>query len=406
MPPERPVVVTGIGSVSALGVGDGATVAAALLRGVPAIAPIRAFSTEGAASHLGGEVGDLGDGLGPDEARRLPRVSQFAVVAARLALADAGLEAGAVAILGLVLGSHWGDFRSSAAFADGYLHRGPLGLSPLVFPSTVMNAMSAHVAIAVGARGPMLTLNQPGGAGEAAIARAAAFIAAGRADVVLAGGVDELCELPFREIARLGLTSPADPGPEGCRPFDRRADGTVLGEGATLVVLEALPVARARGARLFAVLEGWASGGFRAPAHGVPPPARRDPAVIRRALAEAGRRPGELGAAYLTGSGAPALDACELDLLAAARDPEALPPVTALTPFVGEHAGLGALRVAAAATVTVGAGRLPAIPDLRAPVRPDLNASRVERGSAVLVHGLAPGGTETALVLGPVERAA
>jgi 3-oxoacyl-[acyl-carrier-protein] synthase II len=416
MPSERAVVVTGIGSVSALGVGGGATVTAALARGVPAVAPIRAFSTDGAASHLGGEVGDVGDRLGPDEARRLPRVSQFAVVAARLALADAGLEAGAVPALGIVLGSHWGDFRSSETFASGYLSRGPLGLSPLVFPSTVMNAMGAHVAMAVGARGPMLTLNQPGGAAEAAIVRATAFIVAGRADVVLAGGVDELCEVLFREIARLGITSPADPGPEGCRPFDRRADGTVRGEGATLLVLEALPAARTRGARIYAVVEGAASGGIRAPAYRAPHNARRDPAVIRRALVQAGRQPGEIGAAYLTGSGSPTLDACELDLLEAASRPAPLPPVTALTPFVGDHAGLGALRVAVAATVTLGQGRVPALPDLRVPVRPDLVPSRPGGGSeppprgwpggVVLVHGLAPGGSEAAVVLGPAGGAA
>ena len=85
--------------------------------------------------------------------------------------------------------------------------------------------------------------------------------------------------------------------------------------------------------------------------------------------------------------------------------------MTALTPFVGDHAGLGALRVAVAATVTMGQGRVPALPDLRVPVRPDLAPGRPDGGSGspsrgrpagvVLVHGLAPGGSEAALILGP-----
>ena len=182
------VVVTGVGSVSALGADGGAAVGEALARGVPAIGPVRAFPTDGCASRLGGEVGDIATHLQDGEARRLSRASQLAVVAARLALADASLQPGQLAEMGLVLGSHWGDFRSSETFALGFLERGILGLSPLVFPNTVMNAMAAQVSIAVGVRGPMLTLNEVDVAGELAVARGAALIASGRASAVLAGG--------------------------------------------------------------------------------------------------------------------------------------------------------------------------------------------------------------------------
>jgi len=406
------VVLTGIGSVSALGIGGAQVVAAGVARGLPGVAPLRAFPTDGLRSRLGGEVGDLSGHLDPDEARRLPRASQLVLVAVRLALLDAGLEPGGVTGLGLVVGSHWGDLRSSEAFFRGYLARGPLGLSPLVFPSTVMNAMGAHAAIAVGARGPMLTLNQAGGAGEAAVARGAAFVATERAAAVLAGGVDELSPTLFRELVRLGVTSPALGSVEGCRPFDRRADGTVLGEGATFVLLEAEPAARARGARIYARLEGSSAGVVPRPARGRTPRRRPGPAgpgVIGAALARAGRRPGDLRAAYLTGLGDPAVDRCELDLLAVACGDEPVPPVAALTPLVGDHAGLGALRVAAAATVTLGRGQVPTLPDLKDPVRPELVPGRSaaqgmsgpeEGRTAVLVHGLGPRGVAVALVLG------
>jgi 3-oxoacyl-[acyl-carrier-protein] synthase II len=409
MPERRAprVVVTGIGSVSALGAGGGAATAAALDRGASAIARIQAFATDDRGSHLGGEVGDLAAHLQADEVRRLSRASQLALVACRLALADAAVEAGVLPGLGLALGSHYGDFRSSEAFALGYLRRGPLGLSPVVFPHTVMNAMAAHAAIAVGAQGPMLTVNQAGIAGELAVARAAMLVTTGRASAMLAGGVDELCPVLHRELWRLGTTSPRGGDAEGCWPFDRRANGTVLGEGATVVLLEAEPAARARGARVYADLAGACWGNLPAPAHGFPRPGRRDPRVVRRALAAAGVLPDAVGAGYLAGTGEPEQDACELDVVAAVfgGTPRgaATPTLTAVTPLTGEHSGLGGLRVAAAA-MTLHTGRVPGLPELASPVRADLrfavgDQTAVEAGRAVLVHGVGRGGGHAALVL-------
>src|SRR5262245_39881113 len=410
MPADRVprVAVTGVGTVSALGVGGAAALAAALARGESALRPIQAFATDGASSRLGGEVGDLTPHLGPEEVRRLARASQLVVVACRLALADAGAEPGGLAGLGLVVGSQYGDFRSSEAFALGYLTRGPLGLSPVIFPNTVMNAMAASAAIAVSAQGPMLTLNQAGIAAEVAVARAASLIASGRASAVLAGGVDELCPTLHRELARLGAMSPRGGGAEGCWPFDRRANGTVAGEGATMLLLEDETAARARGARVHAVLAGVAWGNLPARPYGIPAPRRRQPAVIHRALAAARIGPGDVDAAYLGGTGDPEQDRCELDLVGAVFEPgrREAPLLTSLTPLAGEHAGLGGLRVAAAAVTTLGEGRLPGLPDLAEPVREGFAfatgpARRVPRRRAVLVHGVARGGGHAALVLTP-----
>jgi 3-oxoacyl-[acyl-carrier-protein] synthase II len=405
-PAERPrdarprIVVTGVGSVSGLGVGAGAAVAEAISRGRSAIGLVRAFPTDGCASRLGAEVGDLTAQLPESESRRLARAGQLAVVAARLALTDASLQADRLSGLGLVLGSHWGDFRSPEAFTLGFLRRGVLGLSPLTFPNTVMNAMAAQVSIAVGVRGPMLTLNEVDVAGDLAVARGAALIAAGRASVVLAGGCDEICPILYKELSRLGTLSRAEPGPEGCRPFDRRASGTVLGEGATFVILEAMEVARARSARIYGELAGAAWGNLPAPAHGLPTTRRRDPVTVRRALAAAGVTPDAVDVAYLTGTGHPVHDACELDLVARALE-GAPARLTALTPLAGDHAGLGGLRVAAAALAVAGAG-VAGLPELSEPIRSDLRfvTRPVEiRPATALVHGVARGGAHVALVL-------
>jgi 3-oxoacyl-[acyl-carrier-protein] synthase II len=397
------IVVTGVGSLSAFGAGGGAAVAGALARGLPAVGPVRAFSTDGCSSRLAGEVGDLAAHLLDGEARRLARASQLAVVAARLALTDASLQPDQLPGLGLVLGSHWGDFRSPEAFALGFLERGTLGVSPLIFPNTVMNAMAAQVSIAVGVRGPMLTLNEVDVAGDLAVARGAALIAARRASAILAGGCDEICPILYHEMSRLGTVSPAEPGPEGCRPFDRQASGTVLGEGATFLVLEAAEAALARGARVYGELAGAVWGNLPAPAHGFPATRHRDPETVRRALTAAGIPSEAVEVAYLTGTGHPMHDRCELDLVARALD-NGRARLTALTPLLGNHAGLGGLRAAAAALAVAGA-HVPALPALSEPIRRDLSfVTRSGEGGSdcppktALVHGLARGGAHVALV--------
>jgi 3-oxoacyl-(acyl-carrier-protein) synthase len=131
---------------------------------------------------------------------------------------------------------------------------------------------------------------------------------------------------------------------------------------------------------------------------------------VHRALEAAGISSETVEAAFLTGSGHPAHDACELDLVARVLG-RGRARLTALTPLMGEHAGLGALRAAAAALAVAGAG-VPALPDLSEPIRPDLRfvTRAVDGGSAgaprtALVHGLARGGAHVALVFRACDRA-
>ena len=145
------VAITGVGVVGAAVTGDSAALGAFLA----------APSAPAAAALSAGAVAVLVD---PGEARRLSRVCQIAIAAARLALRESGLDPAAG--LGLVVGTEFGDLVSTHAFADGFLDRGPGGLSALLFPNTVMNTMVATAAIAVGAREMALTLNVPTVAGE------------------------------------------------------------------------------------------------------------------------------------------------------------------------------------------------------------------------------------------------
>jgi 3-oxoacyl-[acyl-carrier-protein] synthase II len=383
------VGVTGIGLVSGLGAGGAAALGPALERGRSAIGPVGAFSTRGFPCQLAAEVPPtaLAELIDPAEARRWSRVSQLAVAAGRLAVRDAGIEGDPD--VHLVVGTEFGDLRSTEEFAGGYLARGIAGLSPLAFPNTVMNTMASAMAIALGLRGASMTLNCRRVPGELAVARGAALVASGRARRAIAGGVDEVSPLMLRVLGEWGALSRANGHAEGCRPFDRTANGAVLGEGAVFLVLEALDAARARGARVLGELRAAAwHAGVRTP-------------TIRSALAAAGTSADRIAWIYSAASGDPRDDAVQLRALS--RSPGlGAAALTSLAPLAGAHAGLGTLHVAAA-TWTAASGRLPGIATLAEPLAPAAvgpGLHRVRPGPG-LVHGVARRGDQIALVVAP-----
>jgi 3-oxoacyl-(acyl-carrier-protein) synthase len=326
------------------------------------------------------------------------------VLACRQAVAEAGLcGSAALCQVGLVVGSQFGDLRSTEMFSLGFLRKGPLGLSPLLFPSTVMNAMAGMTSIALGLKGPMLTVNQSGVAGELAVARAVALLRAGRASAVIACGVDELFPLLYETLVQLHVPSPRGSGEEACRPFDRRHNGPILGEGATAVVLELPDHAQARGAPILAEVRSACWGGIPTRPNRFPVLRRGQHAVLDQALAEAAVRPEEVGMAYLSSSGDPQHDAMELACMAATFGPNG-PLLTSVTHLTGEYGGLGTFRVAAA-TATVLQGISPTLDYLRQPIRTDVRfaiQAVAQPPAVVLVHGLARGGVHTAILIARV----
>lgn len=352
------VVITGVGVVNAAFTGGSAALGAHLASPASAV-PVMSPGAAGIA--LGDET--LSALFDAGEARRMSRVSQLAVAAARLALADARLDADTP--LGLVIGTEFGDLRSTKDFADGYLQRGPAGLSALLFPNTVMNTMAAATSIAVRAREASVTVNAPLVAGELAVARAAAAVASGRLPAALAGGVDQLDGETVRMIGRLGGV------------------GETFGEGATFVVLERRADAMARGAPILGRIAGWAWRTLAARPYGVG--RGTTSASIATALHDAGVAAADVRWTYRSATGDAARDRWEEQVLG--EDLVGRPWAT-LRRAIGRHSGLGALRVAAAAW-TARSGLLPS---------DDGEVVRVAPGAG-LVHGLARGGEHVALVV-------
>src|SRR5437870_6400023 len=258
------------------------------------------------------------------EARRLSRVCQLSVAAARIALADAGLGPDPCPGLGLVIGAEFGDLRSTIEFVNGYLCRGPGGLSALLFPHTVMNTMAATTAIAVSAKGLSLTLSALTVAGELAIARAASAIRAGRVGACLAGGADEPAPLVMSALREAGAA-----------PELRAA-------GAGFVVLETFDGARERGARILGEIAGAAWRAVPARPHRIGSTASSR--AIAAALTEAGASAAEVGRVYTSANGDGPREEWERALVDAALAPHR-PPYQSPSVPAGRHSGLAAQSV-------------------------------------------------------------
>jgi 3-oxoacyl-[acyl-carrier-protein] synthase II len=267
------VAITGIGVVSPYGVGrdvfwDRVT------RGVSGTRTITGFD----ASHLpcrvaaavpdeviGEETDDPGGGEetngGRADPRRYAKVSRIAVIAAREALRDAGIDPGSPDI-GVIVGSGAGGIdvaeRQYGDFYAGAFHR----VSPYAIPVSIVGIVSSEISIALGLRGISHVLSTGCTSSTDAIGYAAALIRQGEADVLITGGADA-CATPGMVFGfgrmRVVSTRYNDRPGEASRPFDRGRDGFVLGEGAWLLTLEREERARARGARIYATVEGYGS---------------------------------------------------------------------------------------------------------------------------------------------------
>ncbi len=296
---DRAVVVTGVGVVSP--VGNTAEEAwTAVVEGRSGIRPIEEFDTSGYTVRFGGTIQgfDISAYLPRKEARRMDPFIHYAFAACAEAFADAGLEVQAdnADRMGLSIGSGIGGIQGIENNHRSMLDGGPRKVSPFLVPSSVINMASGNLSIHYGLRGPNLSTVTACAAGTHNIGLSARMIAAGDADVMIAGGSEKcITPLSLAGFSSARALSCRNDDPQGAsRPWDTGRDGFVLAEGAGLLVLESYAHARARGAPIYAELAGF---GTSSDAYHITQPADSGEGAQRcmaRALEDAGMAPEEI----------------------------------------------------------------------------------------------------------------
>lgn len=288
--------------------------------------------------------------MSPLKLRRMDQTGRLAVIATREALEDAAYRMVQTGDdrMGVVLGTYTAGGPATSEFLMALLEGGPTGAPALLFSSTVGNAPASLAALEYKLRGPNSTISQKECSGLAAVATAADLLAEGRARAVVAGGVDALFAVFFQVHDRFGvLAAAAGDVPEGSRPFDRRRNGFVLGEGGFGLVLEADASARARGARIYGAVLGVGASSAAVPLNAWPSDPRVLARTMRLALDEAGVDAADVAAIYASANSTTVLDHAEADAIAAVFGTRDV-LVTSIKGATGECAASGAAACAAA----------------------------------------------------------
>lgn len=315
------VVVTGMGAISALG----RTVDefnCSLRQGRPGIGPIRSADCSTLRFRNGAEVPNYDHHPYFDDKRAdfIDRFAQFAVIAAREAVNDAGvawtpeLREAAAIVTGSCVG---GQSTEDIGFHDVY----KMGLNrvhPLTIPKTMANAGASHISIEFGITGPSYTVSTACSSASHAIGQAFWMVRSGSVPLAITGG----SEAPFSFGILKAWEALRVVSPDTCRPFSKDRTGMVLGEGAAMVVLEPLEAARARGASIHAEIIGF--GMSSDASHITQPSADGAARAMRATLCDAGIAPEQIGYINAHGTGTRANDVTE---------------TTAIRAVFGAHAG-------------------------------------------------------------------
>ncbi len=312
----RRVVITGLGAVTPVGVGVDAYWEA-ITAGRSGVGPLTLVDPEPLPSKVAAECGafDPSVALGPKEARRLDRSTQFALTAAREAWRDAGAEGNLDAdMTGVVFATGIGGIGSLLA-SDKVMHtKGPNRVSPFTVPQLMPNAAAGQIAMSFGLRGPNFCTTTACAASNHALGLAFQCVRSGEADAMVAGGSEsafvDIALVAFAQMTALS-TKYNDRPQQASRPFDALRNGFVMGEGAGALILEEREAALRRGATIHAEMIGF---GQSADAFHITAPSEDGSGAalaMRRALASAGVEPEAVGYVNAHGTSTGAGDVSE-----------------------------------------------------------------------------------------------
>ncbi|GAA0462884.1 beta-ketoacyl-[acyl-carrier-protein] synthase family protein [Streptomyces olivaceiscleroticus] len=413
----RRAVLTGVGVV-APGANGREAYWDLLAAGRTATRPISLFDATGFRSRVAAECDfdPVAAGLTPKEARRMDRAAQFAVVAAREAIADSGIELpagdpGRVGVsIGSAVGCTMGLEEEYAVLSDGgrnWLVDHSYGV-PHLYGYMVPSTLAVEVARQAEAEGPVALVSTGCTSGIDAVGHGVQLIEEGSADLVLAGATDApLSPITSACFDAIKATTPNNDDPaHASRPFDGRRDGFVLGEGAAVLVIEEAAAARRRGATVYAEVLGFAGRSNAFHMTGLKPDGREMAEAIRVALDRARLDPDDIDYINAHGSGTKQNDRHETAAFKRSLGPRAYEvPVSSIKSMIGHSLGaIGSLEIAACAlalrhqTVPPTANLAAADPECDLDYVPV--TARAHRMNRVLTVGSGFGGFQSAMVLG------
>jgi len=259
---SRRVVVTGLGAITPVG-NDVEHTWEALKAGQSGIEHITQFDTSDLQTQFAGEVKgfDAQERFGRKEARRMDRVTQFAMDACSQAIADSRLLENGIDRnrIGVLVGSAVGGINTLLEQYDVFKSRGPRRINPFFIPMMLADTPAAQVAMEYGLRGPNMSVITACATGTNAVGEAFEMIARGAADAMLTGGAEAaLNPVTIAGFNVMGALSTRNEDPSrASRPFDADRDGFVASEGTAVLVIESLEHALARGATIYAEIVGY-----------------------------------------------------------------------------------------------------------------------------------------------------
>lgn len=260
---DRRVVITGLGVISPVG-NDVETFWRNLQNGVSGIELVQAFDTTDYDCRIGGEVRGFEPKdffKNPKDARRTDRFSQLAMAAAKMAMADCGVDMQKVdrRRFGAIVSSGIGGLKTLEDQHAILLAKGPSRVSPFTIPMLISNMGSGLISMEFGLKGPNLCIVTACATSNNAIGESWRMIKFGDADIFLAGGSEaSIVTIGMAAFSAMKALSTRNDDPHGAsRPWDRDRDGFVMGEGAGVVVVEELEHAKARGAKIYCELTGY-----------------------------------------------------------------------------------------------------------------------------------------------------
>ncbi len=314
---NRRVVITGIGTISALGQGLD-TLWDACLNGQSGIGTITRFDPSEYKSHIAAEVDidfDGGDRVDPKLMKRADPFARYACWACDVAVEHAQLtiDDDNRERIGVLIGSGIGGMTTWEEQFTRLIKRGPSRVSPFLIPMMIIDMASGMVSMMTGAMGPNSAVVTACASGANAIAASVDLIKLGRADVMITGGAEAgISQSALSGFCSAGALSTRNDDPEhACRPFDKSRDGFVMGDGATCMIVEDLQHALDRGAPIIAEIAGI---GMSGDAHHFTEPCPDGAGAVlamRNAMADAGVMIDDLDYINAHGPGTPAGDGAE-----------------------------------------------------------------------------------------------